>query len=530
MKAKEEIDVLTPSGVPVKMYYTPHDTASLNYENELNDPGKFPFTRGIHEGMYRTRLWTMRQYAGYGSASETNARFHLLLKEGQSGLSTAFDLPTQMGYDPNDPEALGEVGRVGVSIPSLSEMERLFEGIPLDKVSTSMTINATASILLALYLALGEKQGISTEKLSGTLQNDILKEYIARGTYIFPIPFSMRLVVDTIEYCVKFLPKMNPISISGYHMREAGATAVEEVAFTFANALAYLKEAQKRGLSVEEVASRFSFFFACHNDFFEEIAKFRVARKIWARLLSEKLKVTDRRALLLRFHTQTAGSTLTSQQPLNNVVRVALQALAAVLGGTQSLHTNAYDEALALPTEASALLALRTQQIIAYESGATACADPLGGSYYLESLTLQLEEKIWELLREVEKRGGAEACVVSGYFQQAIQQSAYEYQKKLESKEAIVVGVNAFKSEKEIPIPVLKINPDIEKEAVERIKKLKKERSSHRVKEVLNAIQEASKKNENLIPYFVGAVKVQATLGEICHALREIHGTYDALS
>ncbi len=470
----------------------------------------------------------MRQYAGYGSARETNRRFHLLLKEGQTGLSTAFDLPTQMGYDPDDPKAMGEVGRVGVSISSLNDMKLLFKEIPLDQISTSMTINATAGILLAFYSALGEAQGTVSQKLAGTLQNDILKEFTARGTYIFPVQFSLKLTIDIMEHCLKFSPKMNPISISGYHIREAGSTAEQEVAFTFANALAYLKEAEKRGLSLEELGTKISFFFACHNHFFEEIAKFRAARKVWAYLMKEKFKIKNQKAMMLRFHTQTSGAALTSQQPLNNIVRVALQALASVLGGTQSLHTNSYDEALALPTEESARLALRTQQILAYESGITQVVDPVGGSYYLESLTKEMEEKIHNILKEIELRGGALECLSSHYFEQEIHRSAYQYQLNCEEKKEIVVGVNALQNDKETLPPTLQISPEIERQAAAETVKLKKERNQAAVKDSLRLLKKTALAGENLIPSFTAAVKSSVTLGEICHLLREIFGEYDS--
>lgn len=492
-------------------------------------PGKPPFTRGIHPGMYRTKLWTMRQYSGFGSADDTNARFKHLLKQGQMGISAAFDLPTQMGYDPDAPKALGEVGRVGVSIASLDDMEKLFRGIPLEEVSTSMTINATASILLALYVSLGQQRKIPLEKLSGTLQNDLLKEYIARGTYIYPPKFSMRLVVDIIEYCAKSTPRINPISISGYHMREAGATAVQEVAFTFANGIAYLEEAKKRGLSPENLGRQISFFFACHNNFLEEIAKFRAARRLWCEIMQTRFNVTDPKAMMLRFHTQTAGSTLTSQQPMNNVVRTAFQALAAVFGGTQSLHTNGYDEALGLPTETSVTLALRTQQIIAYETKVTETADPLGGSYYLESLTDKLFEESRKLLKESDDRGGAIECVQSGYFAEAIQQSAYEAQRALETKKSFIVGVNLYESKDEKIPPVLKIDPNLEAEAVKQIKNLRASRDQSAVSNALKKIESAARKDgENLIPFMIEAVSSKTTLGEICSILKSLFGEHDA--
>lgn len=509
-------------------FFTSADIGNISYRDAINDPGQLPFTRGIYPEMYRAKLWTMRQYSGFGDAKATNARFKHLLKQGQHGLSVAFDLPTQMGYDPDSPEALGEVGRVGVSIASIEDMEELFSGIPLEQVSTSMTINATASILLAFYAAVGNRRKIPVEKLSGTLQNDLLKEYIARGTYIFPAKFSLRLVVDIIEYCQKHLPKMNPISISGYHMREAGATAVQEIAFTFANAITYLNEAKKRGLSAETLGKQISFFFACNNNFLEEIAKFRAARRLWTEIIKTQFNVTDPKAMMLRFHTQTAGSTLTSQQPMNNVVRVAYQALAAVFGGTQSLHTNAYDEALALPTEESATLALRTQQIIAYETKVPEVADPLGGSYCLESLTDRLFEEARRLLREVEDRGGALECVQSGYFSEAIQQSAYEAQKLLEKNESVIVGVNRHLSDEEKSIPVLKIDPDLENQAVIRIKKLRAERDPNKVFRALKQIEQASlNESENLVPLFLEAVSCNTTLGEICSRLKGLFGEYD---
>ncbi len=516
----------TASGIPVKRLYTPLDLASKDYLRDLGFPGRYPFTRGIYATMYRGRIWTMRQYAGYGTAEETNKRFKLLLAQGQTGLSVAFDFPTQLGLDPDHPLAAGEVGRVGVSIFSLEEMMRLFKGIPLGQVTTSMTINATATAILAMYIATAEAQGYEQALLGGTVQNDILKEYVARGLYVFPPEPSMRLAVDLIEYCTKHMPKWNPISISGYHIREAGANAVQELAFTFANAIAYVEECVERGMKVDEFAPRFSFFFSVHNDFFEEIAKFRAARRIWAKIMKERFGAEKPRSCMLRFHTQTAGSTLTAQQPLVNVIRVALQALAAVLGGTQSLHTNAFDEALCLPSEEAALLALRTQQVIAYETNVINTVDPLGGSYYVEWLTDEIEERVWRYLDRIEGLGGAVKAIEKGYIQGEIARSAYEQQKALEKGELIVVGVNKFRVEERTRVEILKVDPAIEEKQLERLRALRARRDKARVEKALDKIRRVAEEEVNIMPHMLEAVKARATIGEIFGALREIYGEY----
>lgn len=515
----------TLSGIEVERLYT-----RLMDEKQLIDkigfPGKYPYTRGIRPTMYRGRYWTMRQYAGYGSAEETNRRFRYLLEQGQTGLSVAFDLPTQIGYDSDDPMAAGEVGKVGVAIDSLEDMERLFEGIPLDQVSTSMTINAPASVLLSMYIAVAEKQGIPPEKLRGTIQNDILKEYIARGTYIFPPKPSMRLITDIFAFCAKKVPQWNTISISGYHIREAGSTAVQEVAFTLANGMAYVKAALDKGLDVDEFAPRLSFFFNAHNHFFEEIAKFRAARRMWARIMKERFGAKNPRSLQLRFHTQTGGSTLTAQQPDNNIVRVALQALAAVLGGTQSLHTNARDEALALPTEESARIALRTQQIIAYETGVADTVDPLGGSFYVEALTDAIEEEATKYIEKIDELGGAVAAVEQGFMQREIHRAALETQRRIESGEEVVVGVNRFRLEEEPEPQLLRVDPALAKRQIERLEDLRSRRNAGKVEERLAALKRAAEGTDNLMPYILDAVRAYATVGEICHALREVFGEY----
>lgn len=520
---KEQFTTL--SGIEVERLYT-----GLMDEKQLIDkvgfPGEYPYTRGIRPTMYRGRYWTMRQYAGYGSAEETNRRFRYLLEQGQTGLSVAFDLPTQIGYDSDDPMAAGEVGKVGVAIDSLEDMERLFEGIPLDRVSTSMTINAPASVLLSMYIAVAEKQGIPAEKLRGTIQNDILKEYIARGTYIFPPKPSMRLITDIFAYCAKEVPRWNTISISGYHIREAGSTAVQEVAFTLANGIAYVKAALDQGLDVDEFAPRLSFFFNAHNHFFEEIAKFRAARRMWARIMKERFGAKNPRSLQLRFHTQTGGSTLTAQQPDNNIVRVALQALAAVLGGTQSLHTNARDEALALPTEESARIALRTQQIIAYETGVADTVDPLGGSFYVESLTDAIEEEAMKYIEKIDELGGAVAAVEQGFMQREIHRAALETQRRIESGEEVVVGVNRFRLEEEPEPQLLRVDPALARRQIERLKDLRGRRDAGKVEERLAALKRAAEGTDNLLPYILDAVRAYATVGEICHALRQVFGEY----
>jgi methylmalonyl-CoA mutase N-terminal domain/subunit len=495
-------------------------------EEQIGTPGQFPFTRGIYPDMYRQRPWTMRQYAGFGTAEETNRRFKYLLEKGQTGLSVAFDLATQIGYDSDHPMARGEVGRTGVAIDSLEDMERLFDGIPLDQVSTSMTINSTAGILLAMYIAVGHKQGVSQDKLSGTIQNDILKEFIARGTYIFPPRPSMRIITDIFTYAGKHLPRYNTISISGYHIREAGATAVQEVAFTLSNGIAYVEAAKQAGLNIDDFAPRLSFFFAAHNDLFEEVAKFRTARRIWARTMKERFGARDERSMLLRFHTQTGGSTLTAQQPENNIVRTTLQALAATLGGTQSLHTNSYDEALALPTEKAAEIALRTQQILAFESGIANTVDPLAGSYYVEYLCEQLEKMISTEMAEIDRSGGAVRCVETGYFRDAIARSAYEHQKRVEAGGAVVVGVNKFKSNYSEPASVLKVDPQLEAQQVERLRALRARRDSSRVNETLVRLETAAKGEGNLVPPILEAVEAYATVGEISDTFRKTWGEY----
>jgi len=519
-------EFLSTSGYEIKRLYTPLDLKDTDYIEDIGFPGAFPFTRGVQPTMYRARLWTMRQYAGFGTAEESNKRYKYLLSQGQTGLSVAFDLPTQIGYDSDHPLAEGEVGRVGVAIDSLEDMEILFDGIPMKDVSTSMTINSTAGILLAMYIVVAEKQGTPKEVLRGTIQNDILKEYIARGTYIYPPESSMRIVTDILEYCSKYMPKWNPISVSGYHMREAGATAVQEVAFTLADAIAYMEYALKRGIDLNVLGKRVSFFFSSHNNFLEEIAKFRAARRLWARIMKERFKVTNQDAMKLRFHTQTAGSTLTAQQPLNNIIRVTIQALAAVLGGTQSLHTNSYDEALGLPTEESVKIALRTQQIIAYESGVADTVDPLAGSYVIESLTNEIERRAKEYIKKIDEMGGMVKAIESGYVQREIHESSYRYQQSIESKEAIIVGVNEFVDEELKMENILKVDPEIEEKQKARLKKLKERRDNEKVKKALQNIKKAASSDENLMPYIIEAVKVYATVGEISDALREVFGEY----
>jgi methylmalonyl-CoA mutase N-terminal domain/subunit len=516
----------TASGIEVERLYTEEHTAELDYVRDLGFPGAFPFTRGVYPTMYRGRLWTMRQYAGFGTAEETNRRFRFLLEQGQTGLSVAFDLCTQIGYDSDHPMSQGEVGRVGVAIDTLEDMEILFDGIPLDRVSTSMTINAPAAILLAMYIAVAEKRGIPRHQLAGTIQNDILKEYIARGTYIFPPRPSMRLVVDTFAFCAREVPRWNVISISGYHIREAGATAPQEIGFTLANGIAYVQAALEAGLDVDRFAPRLSFFFNAHNDLFEEVAKFRAARRLWARIMRDRFGARDPRSWMLRFHTQTAGSALTAQQPENNVVRVTIQALAAVLGGTQSLHTNGRDEALGLPTQESALLALRTQQIIAHESGVTSTVDPLGGSYFVESLTNQLEKKAEEYIRRIDELGGAVAAIEAGYPQREIQRAAYEYQRQVESGQRVVVGVNAYRMEEEPEVDFLRVDERVQREQIDRLERLKRQRSARAVQQALEQVKTCAASGQNLMPAFIDAVKAYATLGEICGVLREIFGEY----
>ncbi|MCD6290180.1 MAG: methylmalonyl-CoA mutase family protein [Anaerolineae bacterium] len=516
----------TSSGIPIERVYTPDDV-DLDYVRDLGFPGQYPFTRGVQPTMYRGRLWTMRQYAGYATAEESNRRYRYLLEQGQTGLSVAFDLPTQMGYDADHPLAEGEVGKVGVSVSSLADMEVLLEGIPLDKVSISMTINAPASVLLAMVVAVAKKQGVSPDRLRGTVQNDILKEYVARGTYIFPPKPSLRLTVDLFRYCARHIPRWNTISISGYHMREAGCTAVQEVAFTLANAIEYVQAAVDAGLDVDDFAGRLSFFFNAHSNFFEEIAKFRAARRMWARIMRERFKAKKPRSWQLRFHTQTAGSTLTAQQVDNNVVRVTLQALAAVLGGTQSLHTNSKDEALSLPTEASVQLALRTQQIIAYESGVADVVDPLAGSYFVEHLTDEIEKRAQAYLEKIEEMGGALQAIERGYIQQEIQKAAYQAQQAVESGDRVIVGVNRFVIEEDLPSEVLHVDERVQAEQVRRLQEVRSTRDNAKVAELLARLEEAARDpNEEMMPLFVACAEHYATLGEICGVLRRVFGEY----
>jgi methylmalonyl-CoA mutase, N-terminal domain len=516
----------TPSGLPLERLYTEERLGGWDPEEALGYPGEFPYTRGIYPSMYRGRLWTMRQYAGFGSAAESNQRYRYLLSKGQSGLSVAFDLPTQIGMDSDHALALGEVGKVGVAIDSLEDMERLFDGIPLEKVSTSMTINATAAILLSLYVAVAKKQGANLTKLSGTVQNDILKEYIARGTYIYPVRPAMRIVTDIFAWCRDSLPKWNTISISGYHIREAGSTAVQEVAFTLADAIAYVQAALDAGLDVDHFAPQLSFFFNAHNDLLEEIAKYRAARRLWARLMRERFRARDARSLLLRFHAQTAGSSLTAQQPENNIVRVAIQALAAVLGGCQSLHTNSLDEALALPTEDAALIALRTQQIIANETGVANTIDPVAGSYAIEHLTNEIESGALAYIEKIDSLGGMLLAIESGFVQTEIQKAAYEYQRAVETKEQVVVGVNDFIAEEERGIPTLRIDPQIEREQIQRLQALRAKRDANKVKVAMAELERRAASKENLLPAILAAVEAYCTVGEISDTLRGAFGEY----
>jgi methylmalonyl-CoA mutase N-terminal domain/subunit len=514
-------EVRNDSGLPLKPVYTAEDRRA-----EEPPPGTFPYTRGIHKDMYRGRLWTMRQYAGFGTAAESNKRYQFLLKQGQTGLSVAFDLPTQIGYDSDDPMANGEVGKVGVAIDSLEDMEILFKGIPLDRVSTSMTINATAAMLLLLYQLVAEKQGCPPEKITGTTQNDILKEYAARGTYIFPPAPSMRLVTDLFAYCQTNLPNWNTISISGYHIREAGSTASEEIAFTMSHAIAYVEAALAAGLTIDEFAPRISFFFASHMDFFEEVAKFRAARRMWARLMRDRFGAKDERSLALRFHTQTGGVTLTAQQPLNNVVRTALEAMSAVLGGTQSLHTNAYDEALGLPSESAAELALRTQQVIGHETAVPNVADPLGGSYYVESLTDRVEEDALAIMAEIDELGGAVRCIETGWTQRRIGDSAYRLQSRLESGERVIVGVNRYTNTLEDKVEIMKVGPRQQAAQARALKKLRAGRDQAMIAQRLADIESAARGTENLMPRLKAALADYVTIGEICKVLRQVWGEY----
>lgn len=513
----------TSSNIPIPPVALPE---SRDYIYQLGFPGEYPFTRGIQPTMYRGRFWTMRQYAGYATAEESNRRYRYLLGQGQTGLSVAFDLPTQIGYDADDPFAAGEVGKVGVSISSLGDMQTLFDEIPLDQVSTSMTINAPAAVLLAMYIAVARRQGVAENKLRGTIQNDILKEYVARGTYIFPPAPSMRLITDIFQYCERNVPRWNTISISGYHIREAGSTAVQEVAFTLSNAIAYVEAALDAGLKVDDFASQLSFFFNAHNNFLEEVAKYRAARRLWARIMKERFGAKDARSMMLRFHTQTAGSTLTAQQPENNVVRVTLQALAAVMGGTQSLHTNSMDEALWLPTEKSVRVALRTQQIIANESGVADVVDPLGGSYIIESLTDQIEALASEYIRKIDALGGAQAAIANGFMQREIQQAAYQAQLAIEKGEQVVVGVNAFQAKEELELESLSVDPAIEHNQRLRLAALRTGRDRQKVYELLGQLETAAQGKDNLMPLLIACVENDITLGEICGTLRRVWGEY----
>ena len=517
---------MTDSGIELRSVYGPEDLDRLDPERDLGLPGEPPYTRGVHPTMYRGRLWTMRQYAGMGAAAETNARFRYLLDRGQTGLSVAFDLPTQMGYDSDHPRAEGEVGRTGVAIDTVEDVRRLFDGIPLDRVSTSMTINATAPILLLLYELVAEEQGVAADELTGTVQNDLLKEYAARGTYIYPPKPSMRLITDLFAYCGERIPRWNTISISGYHMREAGATAVQEVAFTLANAIAYVRAALEAGLAVDDFAPRLSFFFACHMHVFEEVAKFRAARRLWARIMTERFGAMDPRSAMLRFHTQTGGATLTAQQPENNVVRTALEALAAVLGGTQSLHTNSFDEALALPTEHAATIALRTQQVIGYETGVPSVADPLGGSYYVEALTDEIEERALAYLEEIDALGGAVPAIEQGYYQDEIHEAAFRIQRAIESGERVIVGVNRFQDPEESPVRIQEIDEAEVAAQVEGVRQVRATRDQAAVERALAAVEETARGSGNLLLPMKDALRERATLGEVSDVLRGVFGEY----
>ena len=524
---ERDFEFTTVSGKEIKPLYTPDDITELDYKRDLSYPGEYPFTRGVYNSMYRGRIWTMRLFSGFGTAKQTNERYKFLIERGQTGLSVAFDMPTIMGYDSDSPRALGEVGRCGVAIDSLEDMGILFNEIPLDKITTSMTINAPAIILLSYYLVVGEKQGHSFKKLGGTIQNDILKEYIAQKSWIFPPKPSMRIITDILEFCSKEVPRWNTISISGYHIREAGSTAAQELAFTLANGMAYVEAGIKAGLDVDDFAPRLSFFFNSHLDFFEEVAKFRAARRIWAKVMKEKYEAKKPESLRMRFHTQTAGCSLTAQQPENNIIRTAYEALAAVLGGTQSLHTNSMDEVLALPSEKAARIALRTQQIIAYETGVANTIDPLAGSYFIEKLTNEMEEKTYKYFNEIEKFGGVIPAINAGFFQREIANAAYEYQKKIEEEKKIIVGVNKFQEEEEgLEIELLKIDPEVEREQIKRLAKLKSERNNDLVKKDLEELKEAARGTKNLVPLVLQAARDYVTEGEIISALKEVFGEY----
>ncbi|HVA78449.1 MAG TPA: methylmalonyl-CoA mutase family protein [Candidatus Binataceae bacterium] len=528
--AERKKNFATTSGIEIQRQYDPADLEGFDYVTDLGFAGEYPFTRGVQPTMYRGRLWTMRQYAGFGTAEESNKRYRYLFEQGQTGLSVAFDLPTQMGRDSDHPLASGEVGRVGVSIGSLADMEMLLDGLPLDKISTSMTINSTASILLALYLVAAERRKVGWDKVNGTIQNDLLKEYIARGTYIYPPRGSMRIITDIFSFASREVPNWNTISISGYHIREAGSTAAQELAFTLADAVAYVDAAVKAGLEVDSFASRLSFFFNVHNNFFEEIAKYRAARRMWAKIMKERFGATDERSMMMRFHAQTAGSTLTAQQVDNNVVRVTLQALAAVLGGAQSLHTNSKDEALALPTESSVLLALRTQQLIAYESDVADTIDPLGGSYYVEKLTAELEARAFEYLSKIDDLGGAVAAIERGYQQREIQNAAYLYQREIETKERIIVGVNQFTGGGELPKDILKVNPELEDKQKRNLARVRAERDSAKAAAAIAQVERSARDGANLMPPIIDAVRSWCTLGEISDAMRRVFGEYQPVN
>jgi len=529
-RPERKTDFANTSGILIKRVYTPLDAKEIDYLADLGFPGEYPFTRGVQPTMYRGRHWTMRQYAGFASAEESNRRYRFLLEQGQTGLSVAFDLPTQIGYDSDHEMAMGEVGKVGVAIDSLRDMETLFDAIPLDRVSTSMTINAPAAVLLAMYIAVAERQGISADKLRGTIQNDILKEYSSRGTYIFPPRPSMRIITDIFSYCAAKVPQWNTISISGYHIREAGSTAVQEVAFTLANGIAYVEAALGAGLDVDTFGPRLSFFFNAHLDFFEEVAKYRAVRRLWARIMKERFKAGNPKSMMVRFHTQTAGCTLTAQQPRNNIVRVAFQALAAVLGGTQSLHTNSMDEALCLPSEEAVQIALRTQQLIAHESGVTETVDPLGGSYFVEELTQEIEKKAEAYIQKIDAMGGAPAAIERGYIQNEIQDSAYRYQREIEEGQRIVVGLNRFQTEEETPANLLRVDPTVRQAQIARLQALRSERNHDEVTRSLNALREAAEGEENLMTPIIAAVKSYATLGETCDVLRAVFGEYQQVT
>lgn len=526
MKGERRDKFETSSGIELPNDLNPSNVKAVDYTSDLGDQGSFHYTSGVRKNMYRGRFWTMRQYAGFATAQESNERYKYLLSQGTTGLSVAFDLPTQIGLDSDDPLSIGEVGKVGVAIDSLDDMLTLFDGIPLDQVSTSMTINATASTLLCLYLAVARKQGVGFDKVNGTIQNDILKEYIARGTYIYPPQPSLRLITDTFAYCAAEVPNWNTISISGYHIREAGSTAAQEIAFTLADAICYVEAAVKAGLAVDDFAPRLSFFFNSHNNLLEEIAKFRAARRLWARIMKDRFKAQDPKSLMLRFHTQTAGSTLTAQQPEVNVVRTTIQALAAVLGGTQSLHTNSMDEALSLPTADAARIALRTQQVIAYESGVADTVDPFAGSYAIEELTFALEEKAAEYIAKIDDMGGMLRAIENGYVQREIQEAAYDYQRAVETKDAVVVGVNQFQTDEEETIPILKVDERVEREQVERLKAVRAGRDTAAAESSIAALQEAAQGTENMLPRILNCVESKVTVGEISHSLRKVWGEY----